>query len=462
MEKDYDGLLDLERRLAFANITPTHIELLPQIWKVIRPSLDDVMAQFYRHLATVPHLKTLIDGRQNQLIKAQTKHWERLFSGTLGEEYAKSVLAVGDAHFRIGLEPRWYIAGYQLVTNELLGILISKSNFRSQQLKDRSAALTKIIMLDLDFAISAYQTALLRQNKEIVQFTNDTVEGFKERASSVVAGVRDQSSAMEKTGRDLSRTSSEAVKQSESTANSVAVSNDGIQAAAAATEELSMSVREISQQIVETRNIVSEGNGESQRSVAVIEKLTETSERIGVIVDLIKSIANKTNLLALNATIEAARAGEAGKGFAIVAQEVKALASQTQTATDDIQGQIEDIRSVVTESAKLNEAIAAIMKMIEDRTVNIASAVEEQSHATDEIARSMSRAAEATSTLAESSQIVVEAASDTALASQSVITTSQKFSEATDTLSKELEEFVAQLSSGLNGTQSTRKPSRAA
>ena len=242
----------------------------------------------------------------------------------------------------------------------------------------------------------------------------------------------------------------------------MAVSNDGIQAAAAATEELSMSVREISQQIVETRNIVSEGNGESQRSVAVIEKLTETSERIGVIVDLIKSIANKTNLLALNATIEAARAGEAGKGFAIVAQEVKALASQTQTATDDIQGQIEDIRSVVTESAKLNEAIAAIMKMIEDRTVNIASAVEEQSHATDEIARSMSRAAEATSTLAESSQIVVEAASDTALASQSVITTSQKFSEATDTLSKELEEFVARLSSGLNGTQSTQKPSRAA
>lgn len=450
MANEFDGVLDLNRRLAFAKITQAHIQLLPQIWKVIRPSLDGVLEEFYRHLATVPHLRALIDGRQSQLISAQVKHWERLFSGTVGEDYARSVLAVGDAHCRIGLEPRWYIAGYQLIINELMDVLISKSSFRSSQLKERSAAMTKIIMLDLDYAISAYQVALLRQNEEIIEFTTETLEGFKERTTTVVSQVRSQSNQMETTGRNLSRKSDEAVKQSESTASSVAVTNDGIQAAAAAAEELSMSVREISQQVVETRDIVTDGTGESKRSVEVVEKLTEASERIGVIVELIKSIASKTNLLALNATIEAARAGEAGKGFAIVAQEVKALASQTQTATDDIQRQIEGIRNVVTESAKLNEAIAAIMKMIEDRTVNIASAVEEQSHATDEIARSMSRAADATGNLAKSTQILLDTASNNAEASESVIETSQKFTEATDNLSKELEKFVARLSSGLN------------
>ncbi|MEQ8823970.1 MAG: globin-coupled sensor protein [Filomicrobium sp.] len=456
LSSDLD-VFDLEPRLAFAKITPSHIQMLPQVWQVIRPELNQILAGFYSHLATVPKLNSLVAGKQSQLISAQISHWERLFSGTIGEDYAKSVLAVGQAHFRIGLEPRWYIAGYQLIINDLIGVLVAKSSMRPNQLKERMAAMTKIIMLDLDYAISAYQVALLKQNQDIVSFTNDTLDEFKSQASQVISDVRTQSSEMTATGRRLSEVCAEAVQQSETATQSVQVSNEGIQAAAAAAEELSMSVREISQQIVETRDIVSTGTGESQRSVGVVDQLTEASERIGVIVDLIKSIASKTNLLALNATIEAARAGEAGKGFAIVAQEVKELAAQTQSATDDIQKQIEGVRSVVTESAKLNDAIAMIMGQIEERTISIASAVEEQSQATDEIAQSMSRAAEATGSLTQSSQVVNDAVLNNSDASKTVLSSSQKFTEATDKLSRELEQFVSKLGEGLRTQDGGRK-----
>jgi methyl-accepting chemotaxis protein len=85
----------------------------------------------------------------------------------------------------------------------------------------------------------------------------------------------------------------------------------------------------------------------------VIGQLTEASQRIGGIVKLISEIAGQTNLLALNATIEAARAGEAGRGFAVVAAEVKTLSRQTASATEEITGEINKMRTTVDDTASL-------------------------------------------------------------------------------------------------------------
>lgn len=89
--------------------------------------------------------------------------------------------------------------------------------------------------------------------------------------------------------------------------------------------------------------------------------LSDKSIFIQDIVKSINDIAKSTNLLALNAAIEAARAGEAGKGFAVVAEEVRKLAEQSSKATIEIQGIIEDIVEVITNSknqiSKVNETV---------------------------------------------------------------------------------------------------------
>lgn len=102
-----------------------------------------------------------------------------------------------------------------------------------------------------------------------------------------------------------------------------------------------------------------------EASAQKVRQLDEASTRIGAIVSSIEQIAEQTNLLALNAAIEAARAGEHGRGFAVVAEEVRKLAEEAGSATREIAGLIEDVRSNVTETVA---AITGTIPLVEAGT----------------------------------------------------------------------------------------------
>ena len=145
-----------------------------------------------------------------------------------------------------------------------------------------------------------------------------------------------------------------------------------------------------------------------------MEELGRRSQEIGGIAGTIKEIADQTNLLALNAAIEAARAGEQGRGFAVVADEVRKLAERTSRATQEIDTVISAVqhetqravdnmlkmsRRAIANAEEARHAGESIIQIRDEseRVVyvssEIATALKEQTTATDLIANQIERIA---------------------------------------------------------------------
>jgi PAS domain S-box-containing protein len=207
-----------------------------------------------------------------------------------------------------------------------------------------------------------------------------------------------------------------AVDVSERAAAAAAAATEALastQTVAAAAEELSASIREITGRITHASGVTREAVAESDGATQTIHHLRSEVARIGQIASLIADIASQTNLLALNATIEAARAGDAGRGFAVVASEVKKLANQTAKATEDISHQIAQIQRATTETVEAVARIGGRVGKIDEVSVAVATAMEEQSAATQEISRSVGQAADAVRSVSDMMAGVVQIAAQT-------------------------------------------------
>ncbi len=440
-----DVMATMDRRLRFAQITETSREDIRSAWRVIEGEVPALLTAFYNHLRSEPDMARMIGERQPSLQNAQIKHWERLFSASFDLDYVESVDRIGRAHARIGLEPSWYIAGYQFVLTNLAERVVAKSFLQPKRLQRVLRAMNQAILMDLDLAISTYGDILIEERERRTSAINQAISAFETKVGEVLTSVGGAVQRMDDTAKGLTSRSSAASEESISAAAAAEETSNNVQTVASATEQLSASIQEISQQVTNANSVVEEASGLTKQSAEEVERLSEAAERIGSVVGIIQDIAEQTNLLALNATIEAARAGEAGKGFAVVASEVKALASQTAKATEEIGSNISAIQSTTGDAVASIGSIRSSMDKVREVTTTIASAVEEQGAATQEISSNIQMTAAASQTLSVNVTEVNGAISHAKTAADDMILTLDDVSEQSQMLSIEIDKFFADL-----------------
>ena len=417
----------LDQRMSFMRFDERDRTALRGLKTVIDSEISNALGRFYGQIRAFPEARDKFRDEAHIAAaeRAQANHWRRITTADYGPDYVRDVERIGRAHVTTGVEPRWYIGGYAVVSEELVRAVVAKrakglfsSDKADSDLADGLVALNKAVFLDMELAITSY-LSLLEEQRTAMEDERHAAEGRQAQAVKAVGDALARLAAGDLSARvdavlapefqslkaDFDKAAialSEAMRGVEHATSGIRTGVDDIargaddlarrteqQAAtleqtAAAVDELTATVNKTAQSAREVSARVGEASAEAERSGAVVTRAAEamtkiegSSNQVSQILGVIDEIAFQTNLLALNAGVEAARAGDAGRGFAVVAQEVRALAQRSADAAKEIKTLIAESSRQVGEGVDLVGQTGAALRGIVDKVGGIDSLINE-------------------------------------------------------------------------------------
>ncbi|KQO79124.1 chemotaxis protein [Rhizobium sp. Leaf262] len=404
--------------MRFAGLTQDQCDLLRRYRTMLEPhvkaGLRDLMVRFQSMPDCSPSFES--ENQLDRLHDLQTAHWSVLTDARFDAVYAERIKVLSDTESRMGLDPRWHVAGHAVVLENLLDGLIADhaprtflpgNRKRQRELAEAVKAVVRLVMVDTEIAVSLrFNELRIRHTQELAKqreddqadakrllgdalnafaagdltarIKGDIPEAYRDLAeafngalekieasmASAQAGVRDAQTAAERManeGRSMASSSSQQAQKFNGASETLGAVIGEVRASSERIHAAETAMKQARTAATDSGTAV----GEAISAMAGIE---QSAEQIGRIIGSIDEIAFQTNLLALNAGIEAARAGESGRGFAVVAQEVRALAQRSADAAREIKNLVNGTKTQVDEGVRMvnrtQEAIGGVVRQV--------------------------------------------------------------------------------------------------
>ena len=418
---------------------------LAKVSSVIRAALPAALDKFYLKLNQTPEVSRFFSGSAhiNSAKNRQMEHWDAVGTARFDASFVEHAKRIASTHARLGLEPHWYIGGYALIMESIVGSLVDHiwpkmALFGKGISKDNASTilggLIKSAMLDMDFVISVYLEHVAEKSRLAAEQKAEEAVAHERELVMRTIGSAIQQLAVGNVSYRITEDLPAAYTQLASDFNdslakleaaviqihgNIDVIRSGTSEIATASGDLSKRVETHAIEVEHTMqtlrrlttlgrdaSIIARGSAQTEesvigRAVTAISQIENSSKQISQIVNVMDEIAFQTNLLALNAGVEAARAGDAGKGFAVVATEVRALAQRSAEAAKEIRDLISKsvnfvsngVRAV-SEAGKAMQDFGGVMDKIDGTTQQNAAMAEQSTAAcfslsqqTDELQR---------------------------------------------------------------------------
>jgi methyl-accepting chemotaxis protein len=452
----------LSGRLRFAGLDQAEASLVRENRNRLLPHVKNALRDLFQRLQTYPDASCNFqsEAQIDRLHDLTQSHWDVLTDARFDSLYAERVKVLTDSESRIGLDPRWHIAGHSVVLEHIVAGVVEdlwpKSMFGNRNretLVSLIRAIIRTVMVDLEISASlrfnelrlGHQQALasaaathkaetrailtdlagrLRDKDFASPVADDIPEDYRDIAESLTAALSEINASLvasrsnaEQLGIASGRISLSAQalagqnSKSSGALSEVAAEIDGIAAKVGRTAANAVATETASEKARAAAVASSTVVGQAMTAMADIER---SAEKIGQIIGVIDEIAFQTNLLALNAGIEAARAGESGRGFAVVAQEVRALAQRSADAA-------REIKDLVTGTKAQVDSGVAMVNRTQSAIGDIAEQVTGINDAIAGLARETSDAAAGVATISRSAQAIAQDLLDGAAAAQDTL-----------------------------------------